>query len=282
MRWASSYPFLQVGKLRHKWWGRDLPCLCTRKVTSCAGKWIQSFCVLVHSSIHQALPVYGRKAVNCCCCSGHALLVFADLLRFILPALNFLSDFRCFLFCCPARYFSTWRTVYSPFHLLPPSFPYVTNYSDSILDYQMFCQCHRGVLETLPEQRCSFMWVSNAELHISSGSDQMQVIAVSLELLHFEILSHVFLLPWMLTLEGLGLGSIKNCLGLERSLLLLPPSLSWEESVIWSMWPKCPSGESVWIMGLVHVAIWKLLLIIRKITPNSWWWAQAQGVWSPC
>lgn len=30
-----------------------------------------------------------------------------DSLRFILPALTFLSDFRCFLFCCTARHFST-------------------------------------------------------------------------------------------------------------------------------------------------------------------------------
>lgn len=38
-----------------------------------------------------------------------------------------------------------------------PSFSYVTNYSDSILIYKMYCQYHSGTLKTLPEQRCPFV-----------------------------------------------------------------------------------------------------------------------------
>lgn len=90
--------------------------------------------------------------------ASHAESVFADSLRFILPALTFLSDFRCFLFCCTARHFPMWRALYFPFLFLPsPSFSYVANYSDSILIYKMYCQYHSGALKTLPEQRYPFV-----------------------------------------------------------------------------------------------------------------------------
>lgn len=39
--------------------------------------------------------------------ASHAVSVFADSFCFVLPALNFLSDFGCFLFCCTAGHFST-------------------------------------------------------------------------------------------------------------------------------------------------------------------------------
>lgn len=94
--------------------------------------------------------------------ASHAVSVFADSLCFLLPALNFLLDFRCFLFCCTARHFSTWRTLYFPFFFLPlPPFFHVTNYSDFILIYQIYSQYHIGVLKALPEQRCTFVWVSD-------------------------------------------------------------------------------------------------------------------------
>lgn len=201
------------GKLRHKWWGRDLLCLSCGKVTSCAGKWIQSFYILVHSSIHQALPPYGRRAV-CCCCSSHALLVFADLLDFILPALNFLSDFRCFLFCCSARHFFLHEEpCILPFISCPP----VSLILLIIQALFWFLKCPASVTEVfcrpclsrdVPLCTCH----TNAGLHRGSGSGQMQAITVSLQLLHFGILSQVFLLPWVLTLKGLGLGSVQNCL----------------------------------------------------------------------
>lgn len=191
-----------------------------------------------------ALPAFGRRAV-CCCCSSHALLVPADLLHFILPALNFLFDFRCFLFCCSARRFSPWRKVFSLSFLAP-------EISLMLLIIQTlfwFIKCPARVTEVfwgpclsrdVPLCRCH----TNAESHRRGGSDQVQVTAVSLELLQFEILSHVFLLPWMLTLEGLGLGSVKNCLGLEPGL----PAL--EESVAQSIWPKCPAGEKFELWNL--------------------------------
>lgn len=253
MRWVSSYPFLQVGKLRHKWWGRDFSCLSTGKVSSCAGRWIQTFCVLVHSSS--------------CFCKKSCVLLFwsctACICRFASlysPSTQFSLWFQVFPLLLLSQTLFSMKKSILPFISCPHSFLYLL----IIQTLFWFIKCPARVTEVfwgpclsrdVPLCKCH----TNAESHRSWGSDQVQVIAVPLELLHFEILSHEFLLPWMWTLEGLGLGSVKNCLGLEPGL----PAL--EESVAWSIWPKCPSGEIVWIMGLVHVAIWRLFLIIMKI-----------------
>ena len=47
--------------------------------------------------------------------------------------------------------------VLPSFSCPPPTFSYVTNYSDSILISKVYCQYHSGALKTLPEQRCPFV-----------------------------------------------------------------------------------------------------------------------------
>lgn len=148
MRWVSSYPFLQVRKLR-KW----LVLPFTRKFTYSAGKRALSFCVLVHSSIRQAITAYRSRAMCCCCCSSCRV----SMCRFALlysPSTQFSLWFQMFLLLLHSHS-PVLRALYFPFLFLPPpSFSYVSNYLDSILIYKMCCQYHSGALKTLPEQRC--------------------------------------------------------------------------------------------------------------------------------
>lgn len=158
MRWVSSYPFLQVGKLRHRGRGIDLSAFPQENSPAALEN---EPSLSVSWSTAQSLRLLPLTEEELCAAAvaSHAASAFADSLRFILPALTFLSGFRCFLFCCTARHFSTWRTL--PFLFLPPlsspNFSYVTNYLDSILIYKMYCQYHSGTLKTLPEQRCPFV-----------------------------------------------------------------------------------------------------------------------------
>jgi len=111
VRWASSYPFLQVG--RHR--GSDLSCLSTETFTS--NTWSQSFCILFQSAIMRdssCLLPEGRRLMCSYCCWSYVQPVFAD----VLLVLTFLSSFRWFLFSCTAIHFSTWTALYFPFLFL--------------------------------------------------------------------------------------------------------------------------------------------------------------------
>lgn len=150
-RW-DEYPHTHF----YRWgsWGSGLSCLSPESLpTVLENEPCLSVSWSTAQSIKLLLPTEGELCAAAV--AHHAESICADLLCFILLALTFLSDFRCFFFCCTARHFPTLRALYFPFLFLPPpSFSYVSNYLDSILIYKMCCQYHSGALKTLPEQRC--------------------------------------------------------------------------------------------------------------------------------
>lgn len=185
IRWVSPYPFLQVGKLRHKCWGRERsPAVLENESSGCVS-WSTAQSIRLFLPVEEELCAAAVEVMHCCVCR------FALLYS---PSTQFSLWFQMFPLLLLSQTLSYMKSLYSPFYFLP---------SVSLLP--LIIQTLFWFIKMIYKvsQRCSedpawaemFLCVSVTQMqnYRSSGSDQVQVITGSLERLHFEILSHVFL-----------------------------------------------------------------------------------------